>query len=93
MKAAAMAFGFVLLGLAAMAGAQEHAPREVRYCSNCATVEAVTGPAAGPAAARFEVRVRMAKGGTATFRYENDPGLKVGMKVKVNQGVLVLDRN
>lgn len=123
-----------------MARAAE-APRVVRYCTNCATVEAVNvvqvdgdgnylgaigggvvgaalgsqvGSGSGKTAAQiagalggayigrniernskrtqhYEVVIRFANGGTQTVTYENDPGLRVGEKVKVNNGVLERD--
>lgn len=39
----------------------------------------------------YEVVIRFANGGTQTVTYENDPGLRVGEKVKVNNGVLERD--
>ncbi|WP_426109987.1 glycine zipper 2TM domain-containing protein [Massilia sp. PWRC2] len=118
-------------------------PREVRYCSNCATVEAINvievkgdgnyigtigggvlGALAGsqvgggngrtvaevagalggayvgrnidrqndkPAGRHFEVIIRFANGGTQTVQYANDPGLRVGEKVKLNDGTLTRD--
>ncbi|MFL6709319.1 MAG: glycine zipper 2TM domain-containing protein [Massilia sp.] len=117
-------------------------PREVRYCSNCATVEAINvievkgdgnyigtigggvvgalagsqvGGGNGRTAAEiagalggayvgrnidrqndrntrhFEVVIRFANGGTQTVQYANDPGLRVGEKVKFNDGALVRD--
>ncbi len=39
----------------------------------------------------FEVVVRFANAGTQTVTYEQDPGLRVGEKVKVNNGVLARD--
>jgi outer membrane lipoprotein SlyB len=39
----------------------------------------------------FEVVVRYPNGGSQTFNYANDPGLRVGEKVRVNEGVLVRD--
>ncbi|HZX29274.1 MAG TPA: hypothetical protein VFF16_19530, partial [Telluria sp.] len=36
----------------------------------------------------YEVRVRYAGGGSRTLTYENDPGFRIGEKVKVNNGVL-----
>jgi len=116
-------------------------PRVVRYCSNCATVEAVNvvqvngegnylgtigggvvgavlgsqvGKGNGRTAAQIagalggayvgrniernakrtehtEVVIRFANGGTQTVTYENDPGLRVGEKVKINNGVLERD--
>ncbi len=116
-------------------------PRVVRYCSNCATVDAVNvvevngdgnylgtigggvvgallgsqvgrgngktaaelaGAVGGAYAGRnierssrrthhYEVVVRYPNGGTQSMTYENDPGLHVGDKVKVNNGVLERD--
>ena len=116
--------------------------RVVRYCTNCATVEAINvievngegnyigtlggavvggllgsqvGGGSGKTAAEvagalggayagrnydrnnarqtrhFEVVIRFANGGTQTVQYANDPGLRVGEKVKVNDGVLTRD--
>lgn len=116
--------------------------RGVRYCTNCATVEAINvievngegnyigtlggavvggllgsqvGGGSGKTAAEvagalggayagrnydrnnarqtrhFEVVIRFANGGTQTVQYANDPGLRVGEKVKVNDGVLSRD--
>jgi outer membrane lipoprotein SlyB len=117
------------------------APKAVRYCSNCATVESINvvevngegnylgtigggvvgallgsqvGNGNGRTAAQlagavggayvgrnierrakrtqhYEVLVRFANGGTQTLTYENDPGLRAGEKVKVNNGVLERD--
>ena len=39
----------------------------------------------------YEVVIRFPNGGSQTVMYENDPGLKVGEKVKVNNGVLERD--
>jgi outer membrane lipoprotein SlyB len=116
-------------------------PRVVRYCTNCATVEAINvvqvdgegnylgtigggvvgaalgsqvGKGDGRTAAQiagalggayigrniernakrtqhYEVVIRFANGGTQTVTYENDPGLRVGEKVKINGGVLERD--
>lgn len=118
-------------------------PREVRYCSNCATIEAINvievkgdgnligtigggvlGALAGsqigggngrtvaqvagalggayvgrnidrqndkPAGRHFEVVIRFTNGGTQTVQYANDPGLRVGEKVKLNDGTLTRD--
>ncbi|SHG49812.1 glycine zipper 2TM domain-containing protein [Massilia sp. CF038] len=116
-------------------------PRVVRYCTNCATVEAINvvqvdgegnylgtigggvvgavlgsqvGKGNGRTAAQiagalggayvgrniernakrtqhYEVVIRFSNGGTQTVTYENDPGLRVGEKVKVNNGVLERD--
>lgn len=117
-------------------------PHVVRYCTNCATVEAVNvvevrgdgnyigtigggvvgallgsqvGGGTGKTAAEvagalggayvgrnidrnnakntkhFEVVIRFANGGTQTVQYANDPGLRVGEKVKINDGVLTRD--
>jgi outer membrane lipoprotein SlyB len=117
-------------------------PRVVRYCSNCATVEAVNvievngdgnylgtigggvvgallgsqvGDGNGRTAAQvagalggayvgrnieranakqtrhFEVVIRYPNGGSQTVQYANDPGLRVGEKVRFNDGVLTRD--
>jgi outer membrane lipoprotein SlyB len=117
-------------------------PRVVRYCSNCATVEAVNvievngdgnylgtigggvvgallgsqvgdgngrtaaqvaGAIGGAALGRnidrnnakqsrhFEVVIRYPNGGSQTVPYANDPGLRVGEKVRYNEGVLTRD--
>ncbi|HEU4775540.1 MAG TPA: glycine zipper 2TM domain-containing protein [Telluria sp.] len=116
-------------------------PRVIRYCTNCATVDAINvvqvdgdgnylgtigggvlgavvgsqvGKGNGRTAAQiagalggayvgrniernskrtqhYEVVIRFANGGTQTVTYENDPGLRVGEKVKVNNGVLERD--
>ncbi len=119
------------------------AARIVRYCTNCATVEAINvvevsgdgnylgtigggiagavlgsqvGGGSGRTAAQvagalggayvgrniernarktqhYEVLVRFPNGGSQTVVYENDPGLRVGEKVKVNDGVLTRDQS
>lgn len=124
-----------------LAGAPPTTPRVVRYCTNCATVEAINvvqvdgegnylgtigggvvgaalgsqvGKGSGKTAAQiagalggayigrniernakrtqhYEVVIRFTNGGTQTITYENDPGLRVGEKVKVNNGVLERD--
>ena len=116
-------------------------PRVVRYCTNCATVEAINviqvngdgnyigtigggvvgallgsqvGDGNGKTAAQiagalggayvgrniernarqtkhFEVVIRFPAGGSQTVQYANDPGLRVGEKVKINEGVLTRD--
>ena len=116
-------------------------PRVVRYCTNCATVEAINvvqvdgdgnylgtigggvvgaaigsqvGKGSGRTAAQIagalggayigrniernakrtthhEVVIRFTNGGTQTITYENDPGLRVGEKVKLSNGVLERD--
>jgi outer membrane lipoprotein SlyB len=117
-------------------------PRVVRYCSNCAVVEAVNlievngdgnylgtigggvvgallgsqigdgngrtaaqvaGAIGGAALGRnidrnnakqtrhFEVVVRYPNGGSQTLNYATDPGLRVGEKVKINDGVATRD--
>jgi outer membrane lipoprotein SlyB len=117
-------------------------PRVVRYCTNCATVEAINvvevngdgnyigtigggvvgallgsqvGGGSGKTAAEvagalggayvgrnidrnnsrqtkhFEVVIRFPNGGSQTVQYANDPGLRVGEKVKINEGVLTRD--
>ena len=115
--------------------------RVERYCSNCATIEAinvievsgegnylgavgggvvgallgsqvgsgngrtaaeVAGALGGAYAGRniernsnktrhFEVVLRYTNGGTQTMTFENDPGMHVGEKVKVNNGALTRD--
>jgi outer membrane lipoprotein SlyB len=125
-----------------VAAAPRPETRVARYCSNCATVEAVNvvqvngdgnylgtlggavvggllgnqvGGGSGRTAAQvagavggavigrnierntragqhYEVVVRYANGGTQAISYANDPGFRVGEKVKVNNGVVVLDR-
>ncbi|MFZ3287403.1 MAG: hypothetical protein WA191_11215, partial [Telluria sp.] len=40
----------------------------------------------------YEVVIRFANGGTQTVTYENDPGFRVGEKVKINNGVLARDQ-
>jgi outer membrane lipoprotein SlyB len=112
-----------------------------RYCTNCATVEAVNvvqvsgdgsylgtgagavvggllgnqvGSGSGRTAAtvagavggaiagreiernsragqRYEIVVRYANGATQTIPYENNPGFRVGDRVKVSDGVLIRD--
>ncbi|MES2756196.1 MAG: glycine zipper 2TM domain-containing protein [Pseudomonadota bacterium] len=122
--------------------APQTAPRVVRYCSNCATVEAINvievngegnylgtvgggvvgallgsqvGDGNGRTAAQvagalggayvgrnidranakqtrhYEVVIRFANGGTQTVQFANDPGMRVGEKVKINDGVLTRD--
>ena len=71
---------------------RQTAPREIRHCTNCATVEALSvTPAAGAAAKRYELVLRYTDGKVRSFRYDNDPGLRVGEKVKDNDGVVVRD--
>ena len=70
---------------------QQSAPREIRYCTNCATVEALNPVPAGGGAHRYEMVLRYTDGKVKTFRYDNDPGLRVGEKVKDNNGVVVRD--
>lgn len=66
-------------------------PREIRYCTNCATVVALNSVPAGGGAHRYEMVLRYSDGKVKTFRYDNDPGLRVGEKVKDNNGVVVRD--
>jgi outer membrane lipoprotein SlyB len=122
-------------------GIDPNRPRVARYCTNCATVEAVNvvqvsgdgsylgtgagavvggllgnqvGSGSGRTAAtvagavggaiagreiernantrqRYEVVVRYANGATQTIPYENNPGFRVGDRVKVSDGVLIRD--
>lgn len=125
------------------AGGRTAAPQEARYCTSCATVEAVNvievsgdgsylgtiggavvggllgnqvGSGGGRKAAsvagavggavagrqlernmrksqRYEVVVRYANSGaTQAIQYENDPGFRVGERVRVNGGVLARDQ-
>lgn len=125
-----------------VAAAPVPVPRVARYCTNCATVEAVNlvevkgdgsylgtiggglagallgsqigsgngrtaaqvaGAVGGAYAGReiernakrsqhYEVLIRFPNGGTQVVPYENDPGLRVGEKVKLNNGVLTRDQ-
>lgn len=70
---------------------RQDAPREIRYCTNCATVEALKPVPAGGGAHGYEMVLRYTDGKVKTFRYDNDPGLRVGEKVKDNNGVVVRD--
>jgi outer membrane lipoprotein SlyB len=129
------------LGKPLLVAQQQPPVRVERYCSNCATIDAinvvevngegnylgavgggvvgallgsqvgsgngrtaaqVAGALGGAYAGRniqrnanktthFEVVVRYTNGGTQTITYENDPGVRVGEKVKVNNGVLTRD--
>ncbi|MEO7495510.1 MAG: glycine zipper 2TM domain-containing protein [Massilia sp.] len=131
-----------VLGKPLLVAAVQSAPRVVRYCTNCATIEAVNpievngdgsylgtigggvvgaligsqigdgngrtaaqvaGAAAGAYAGRniernakrthhYEVVLRFPNGGTQTLDYPNDPGFRVGEKVKLNNGVLTRDQ-
>lgn len=124
------------------AAAPVSTPRVVRYCTNCATVDAINvvqvngdgsylgtigggvvgallgsqvgsgngrtaaelaGALGGAYAGRqiernakrtqhYEVVIRYPNGGTQVVPYENDPGLRVGEKVKINNGVLTRDQ-
>ena len=126
-----------------IAGAPVTTPRVTRYCTNCATVEAINvvqvdgegnylgtigggvvgaaigsqiGSGSGKTAAQiagalggayigrniernakrtqhYEVVIRFTNGGTQTVTYENDPGLKVGEKVRATNGVLERDNS
>ncbi|MGZ8290683.1 MAG: hypothetical protein ACXW2U_15425 [Telluria sp.] len=67
------------------------APHEIRYCTNCATVEAVNAAPGAAGVKKYELVIRYADGKMKTFRYDNDPGLRVGEKVKDNNGVVVRD--
>ncbi len=128
--------------LIAAAAQQPVVSQTARYCSNCATVDAINvievngdgnylgtigggvvgallgsqvGSGSGKTAAQiagavggayvgrniernakrtqhYEVVVRFTNGGTQTVTYEQDPGLRVGEKVRVNNGVLVRDQ-
>lgn len=73
------------------AGAQPTPPREVRYCTSCATVQSVQVLNAGAGAKQYVMVIRYDDGSTRSFSYANDPGLRVGEKVKDNGGVVVRD--
>ena len=70
---------------------RQEAPREIRYCTNCATVEALKPVPSGGGAHGYEMVLRYTDGKVKTFRYDNDPGLRVGEKVKDKNGVVVRD--
>lgn len=130
------------LGQPLLAGGPRPATNVVRYCTNCATVEAVNvvevsgdgsylgtvggamvggllgsqvGSGNGRTAAevagavggavagrniernarrslRYEVVVRYNNGANQTLQYDQDPGFRVGEKVKINNGVLARDQ-
>jgi hypothetical protein len=104
------------LGRPLLAGGPATAPaaRVTRFCTNCATVEAINvievsgsgaylgalgGAAVGNNIERngrrnhhYELVVRYGNGGTQTLVYENDPGFRVGERVKVNDGLLARDQ-
>lgn len=67
------------------------APQEIRYCTNCATVESLNALRGATGAQRFEMVIRYTDGSTRTFKYDNDPGLRAGEKVKDNNGVVMRD--
>lgn len=79
-------------------------PRVARYCTSCAIVErvevvqgAVEGarPLASQVQAqqRYRVTVRFnTNDATQALEYDNNPGYKVGDRVRVNNGVLALDQ-
>ncbi|ATQ75908.1 hypothetical protein CR152_16240 [Massilia violaceinigra] len=131
-----------VLGKPLRVAAATPTPREVRYCTNCATVDAINvievngdgnylgtigggvvgavlgsqvGKGSGRTAAQiagavggayvgrnierrarktqhYEVVIRFNNGGTQTVTYENDPGLRVGEKVRITDGVLSRDQ-
>lgn len=94
-----------VLGTPLPVAAPSPAAQVARYCTNCATVIAVngsvstTGASAGGSGtgatgsnAHYEVVVRYGNGATQTMSYDNDPGYRVGDKVKVNNGVLTRDQ-
>lgn len=79
-------------------------PRVARYCTSCAIVEkveVVQGPVANPrplasqvtAQQRYRVTVRFnTTDKTQALEYDNNPGYKAGDRVRVNDGVLSLDK-
>lgn len=82
---------------------RDERPQVARYCTNCATVEAVNARRAGGSMGssgtggavsdgeRVEVVVRFANGDTQALHYDNNPGFRVGDSVKVTNGVLTRD--
>lgn len=79
-------------------------PRVARYCTSCAIVErveVVQGAVGGArplatqvqAQQRYRVTVRFnTNDATQAIEYDNNPGYKVGDRVRVNDGVLSLDQ-
>lgn len=79
-------------------------PRVARYCTSCAIVENVqvvrdavgsSGALASDvqAAQRYRVTVRFnTTGATQAIEYDNNPGYRKGDRVRVNDGVLSLDK-
>jgi outer membrane lipoprotein SlyB len=134
-------YSTAMLGRPLLAGDPRPVANVVRYCTNCATVEAVNvvevrgdgsylgtiggamvggllgsqvGSGNGRTAAevagavggavagrniegnarrslRYEVVVRYNNGAMQTVQYDNDPGFRVGEKVKINNGTLARD--
>lgn len=81
-------------------------PRVARYCTSCAIVErvevlqgAVPDPARPRAsdvraAQRYRVVVRFTTSeNTQAIEYDNNPGYRVGDRVRVNNGVLALEKD
>lgn len=62
-------------------------PKLARYCTGCATVQAVRR-----SAAKYELTVRYQSGDTRTLTYDNDPGFRAGDKVRVIDSVLTRDQ-
>jgi hypothetical protein len=55
-------------------------------CGNCATVTSTTAYPDG-----WEVRVRFEDGATQTHRYRNPPNLRIGQRVRLEDGRLLRD--
>jgi len=96
-------YASTVLGTPLPVAAPSPAAQVARYCTNCATVTAVNaseaigavgGSGAGGTGSnvRHEVVVRYSNGATQTITYDNDPGYRVGDKVKVNNGVVTRDQ-
>lgn len=78
---------FLLLSVSHAAQVQPQRDANVaRYCTSCATVQAVR-----KTATHYELTVRYAGGETRTLTYDNDPGFKAGDKVRVHDGLLTRD--
>ncbi|HEY1043044.1 MAG TPA: hypothetical protein VGE60_04200 [Telluria sp.] len=74
---------------ASHAAQQAPAPRGqdiARYCTSCATVQAVRKSGKG-----YQLTLRYTSGKVATLSYDNDPGFRAGDKVRVHDGVLTRD--
>jgi hypothetical protein len=68
----------------------EPAPQPVAACPNCGSITSITAIEKGrsPTGTR-EVRVRLDDGTRRVMRYEAGPALRVGDKVRIENGLLV----